>query len=129
MIWFYMTISLAYLILIFAPIRGSIFPSKTEFKSGNWMSVFTSCTSLFGWNTYLLVSCFHISAMASLLMPPTSGIPCSIAVTTSLAFRRLRALILFAKWLLSPAHQKLFFTSDLWENYQEKKNNIYKRKL
>jgi len=36
------------LILIWAPIRVLIFPSKIEFRSGSSMPVLTSCTSLYG---------------------------------------------------------------------------------
>eukprot|EP00268_Persea_americana_P033695 TRINITY_DN33330_c0_g1_i1.p1 TRINITY_DN33330_c0_g1~~TRINITY_DN33330_c0_g1_i1.p1 ORF type:complete len:154 (+),score=7.33 TRINITY_DN33330_c0_g1_i1:693-1154(+) len=101
--------------LIWALMRGSRLPPKTEVTSGSWMPVFTSCTNLYGWKTYLRTSCSHISAMASLLMFFTLDTPCSVAMSSSLAFKRFRAFIFFEKWLLSPADNHMLSEINLQE--------------
>lgn len=92
--------------LICAEIRGPIFPSKTEFRSGISMPVFTSCTNLYVWETYLLVSSCHKLTILSFLILFTVATPCSLAIVWSLAFNLLSAFILFAKLLLSPSQRQ-----------------------
>lgn len=72
-------------------------PSKMELRSGSCTPVFTSWTSLWGRSKYLL------RASGFLIPLGFAASCCSLEITRSFAFRRLRAFIWFAKWLLSPA--------------------------
>jgi len=77
--------------------NGSMSPSRTEFKSDNWIPVLRSWTNLWGPNVYLRVSELHLSSIACLLISFTSDTLNSLATRRSFAFNLLVAFSLFAK--------------------------------
>ena len=77
--------------------NGSISPSRTKFKSDNWLPVLRSWTNFWGPNVYLRVSRLHISFIACLFIIFMSDTPNSLANKRSFAFNLLVAFSLFAK--------------------------------
>ena len=75
----------------------SISPSRTKFKSDNWLPVLRSWTNFWGPNVYLRVSRLHISFIACLFIIFMSDTPNSLANKRSFAFNLLVAFSLFAK--------------------------------
>lgn len=112
------------LLLMWAPINGSIFPFNTAVRSDNWMPVFISSTSLFGWNTYLLATWFQLLEIALLLTLAKSETPCSLITMRSFAFNLLRAFSLFANRLLSPTNSNRYEKE--WIFYGEVRNSKIK---
>lgn len=89
---------------MWAAIRGWRLPFKTEFTLGNWADL-RSCTFFVGWKRYFHVSRLHRSISPPYFMPSTLDTAWSLRRTRSLAFKRLRALILLAKRLISPVDE------------------------
>jgi hypothetical protein len=77
--------------------NGSMSPSRTEFKSDNWIPVLRSWTNFWGPNVYLRVSELHLSSIACLLISFMSDTLNSLATRRSFAFNLLVAFSLFAK--------------------------------